>query len=136
VHGRLGGPAGDLYVVLRVEPHERFERNGTDVLSEEAIGYPQAVLGTTLEIDTLHGPTALEVPPGTRSGTELRLRGQGIERLGRPAGRGDHLVRLEVRVPHPRELSEEEAELLRKLAETSGQQVKGRVLDKMKKMFG
>jgi hypothetical protein len=45
-------------------------------------------------------------------------------------------VRLEVRVPHPRELSEEEAELLRKLAETSGQQVKGRVLDKMKKMFG
>jgi molecular chaperone DnaJ len=76
------------------------------------------------------------VPPGTRSGTELRLRGQGIERLGRPAGRGDHLVRLEVRVPHPRELSEEEAELLRKLAETSGQQVKGRVLDKMKKMFG
>lgn len=135
-HGRLGGPAGDLYVVLRVEPHERFERNGTDVLSEEAIGYPQAVLGTTLEVDTLHGPTALEVPPGTRSGTELRLRGQGIERLGRPAGRGDHVVRLEVRVPHPRELSEEEAELLRKLAETSGQQVKGRVLDKMKKMFG
>jgi molecular chaperone DnaJ len=135
-HGRLGGPAGDLYVVLRVEPHERFERSGTDVLAEESIGYAQAVLGATIEVDTLHGPQPLEVPPGTRSGTELRLRGQGIERLGRPAGRGDHVARLEVRVPHPRELSEEEGELLRKLAEISGQQVKGRVFDKVKKMFG
>jgi molecular chaperone DnaJ len=135
-HGRLGGPTGDLYVVLRVEPHERFERHGTDVLSEESIGYAQAVLGSTLEVDTLHGPQPLEVPPGTRSGTELRLRGQGIERLGRPAGRGDHAVRLEVRVPHPRELSEEQVELLRKLAEVSGQPVRERVRDKVKKMFG
>lgn len=135
-HGRLGGPAGDLYVVLRVEPHERFERSGTDVLAEESVGYAQAVLGATIEVDTLHGPQPLEVPPGTRSGTELRLRGQGIERLGRPAGRGDHVARLEVRVPHPRELGEEEGELLRKLAEISGQPVRERVRDKVKKMFG
>ncbi|HUO86445.1 MAG TPA: DnaJ C-terminal domain-containing protein, partial [Thermoanaerobaculia bacterium] len=133
--GRFGGPTGDLYVVLRVAPHERFERHGVDVFSEEKIGYAQAVLGATLEVDTLHGPTALEVSPGTPSGHQLRLRGQGIERLGRPAGRGDHVVRLDVDVPHPRDLSEEEIEVLRKLAELSAQPVRGRVLDKVKKMF-
>ncbi|HEX6202861.1 MAG TPA: DnaJ C-terminal domain-containing protein, partial [Thermoanaerobaculia bacterium] len=135
-HGRFGGPPGDLYVVLRVEPHERFERHGTEVYATETIGYPQAVLGATIEVDTLHGPQSLEVPPGTASGTELRLRGEGIERLGRPAGRGDHVVRLEVRVPHPRELGEDEVELLRRLAELRGQSVRDRVRDKVKKMFG
>jgi molecular chaperone DnaJ len=134
-HGRRGGPPGDLFVLLRVEPHERFRREGAEVWGEEVVSYAQAVLGTTLTVDTLHGEATLEVPAGTPHGREFRLRGKGIDRLGAP-GRGDHVVRVEVRVPHPRELSEEEVELLRRLAEIGEQPVKGRVLDKVKKMFG
>ena len=133
--GRYGGPAGDLYVLLRVEPHERFRREGAEVWIEVTVSYPQAVLGTALPVETLHGEVALEVPPGTHHGREIRLHGKGIERLG-GIGRGDHVVRVEVRVPHPRELGEEEVELLRRLAEMGDQPVKGRVFDKVKKMFG
>ncbi|HEX2253562.1 MAG TPA: molecular chaperone DnaJ [Thermoanaerobaculia bacterium] len=134
-HGRHGGPAGDLYVVLRVEPHERFLRDGTTVFSAVSIGFPQAVLGTKIDVETLHGESPLEVPPGTPAGKEFRLRGQGIDRLG-GGGRGDHVVRVDVDVPHPKDLSEEEVELLRQLAELGGQSVRGKVLDRVKKMFG
>ncbi len=134
-HGRLGGPAGDLYVVLRVQPHERFVRQGADVFSEVEIAYPQAVLGGTVGVETLHGEVPLEVPAGSPGGREFRLRGQGIPRLG-GGGRGDHVVRVAVRVPHPRELSEEEGELLRRLAEIGDHPVREKVLDRVKKMFG
>ena len=134
-HGRHGGPPGDLYVVISVEPHERFVREGTTVLSEETVGYPQAVLGATVEVDTLHGPASLEIPPGTPPGHEFRLRGKGIDKIGR-GGRGDHVVRMNVDVPHPRSLSEEETELLRKLAELGAYPVREKVFDKVKKMFG
>ena len=134
-HGRRGGPAGDLYVVLAVQPHERFQRDGTTILSEEEIGYAQAVLGASVEVETVHGEATLEVPPGTAGGSEFRLRGKGVDRVG-GGGRGDHVVRVAIRVPHPRELSEEEAELLRKLAELSGQTVREGMFEKVKKMFG
>lgn len=135
-HGRFGGPAGDLYVVLAVEPHERFERDGPHVFSRLTVSYPQAVLGAPLTVATLHGETNLEVPAGTAHGREFRLRGQGIERLDR-SGRGDHVVRVEVEVPHPRDVSEEEVALLRQLAELRGEPVKADgVLDRVKKMFG
>ena len=135
-HGRHGGPPGDLYVVFSVAPHERFRREGETVLSEVTISYPKAVLGGPLEVDTLHGETTLEIPPGTPHGKELRLRGQGIERLG-GGGRGDHVVRVEVQVPHPRDLADEERELLRRLAELRGEPVRsGKVMERMKKMFG
>lgn len=135
-HGGLGGLAGDLYVVLSVQPHQRFVREGATVLSEETIGYPQAVLGASVEIDTVHGPTSLEIPPGTPPGHEFRLRGKGIEKIGR-GGKGDHLVRVQVDVPHPRDLSDEEAELLRRLAELRGTPVREKVLERVKKkVFG
>jgi molecular chaperone DnaJ len=133
-HGRHGGPPGDLYVVISVEPHERFVREGATVLSEESVGFPQAVLGATVEVDTLHGPVSLEVPPGTPHGHEFRLRGKGIARIG--GGKGDHLVRMKIDVPHPRDLTEEETEVLRKLAELRAYPVREKVLDKVKKMFG
>ena len=134
-HGRHRGPAGDLYVVLRVAPHERLRREGPHVLSELAISYPQAVLGASVEVETLHGTSTVEVPPGTEEGQQFRLRGEGIPRLdGR--GRGDHVVFAKIAVPRPGDLSEEQIELLRQLAELEGTPVREGVLERMrKKMF-
>ena len=131
-HGLLGGPQGDLYVVMHVEPHETFRREGPHVLSELEIAYPQAVLGAEVEVETLHGKSAVEVPPGAQHGQEFRLRGEGIERLDR-GGRGDHLVFLRVRVPHPRELDEERVDLLRRLAEAEGTPVREGWIERLKK---
>lgn len=135
--GRLGGPRGDLYVVLTVKPHKRFRRDGANVYSRHAISYSQAVLGTSVEIDTLRGKRGLEVPPGTAYGRDFRLRGEGIDRLD-ASGRGDHVVSVEIAVPHPRDLSDEEHHLLRRLAELRGQPVREdrTVLDRVKDLFG
>ncbi len=136
-HGRKGGPTGDLYVDIGVRPHDTFHRQGPHVLSEVEIDYPQAVLGATVEVATLHGPEKLEIPPGTAPGRQFRLRGKGIERLDR-AGSGDHVVAVALRVPHPRSLSEQQTDLLRALAESQGKAVKGGgkgVLEKVKSLF-
>lgn len=136
-HGRSGGPPGDLYVVVQVRPHLRFRRDGSTVLSRVTISYPQAVLGANIEVDTLHGVAPLEIPAGTPHGRDFRLRSQGIDRLS-GGGRGDHVVTVEVEVPNPRNLSDEEVTLLRRLAEISGQPVKEErgVFDKVKNLFG
>lgn len=135
-HGRKGGPTGDLYVDIVVRPHERFQRQGPHVLSRVEIDYPQAVLGATVEIPTLYGPEKLEIPPGTAAGHQFRLRGKGIERLDR-AGRGDHVAEVALHVPHPKSLSDEQVELLRSLAASTGKRVRGEkgVLDKVKSLF-
>jgi molecular chaperone DnaJ len=136
-HGRHGGPPGDLYVVLQVRPHARLTRDGSTVFGRVAVSFPQAVLGAAVDVETVHGTTTLDVPAGTQHGKEFRLRGQGIQRLD-GGGRGDHVVMVEVEVPHPRELSEEETDLLRRLAELSGRPVKEerKVFDRVKNLFG
>jgi molecular chaperone DnaJ len=118
--GPRGGAAGDLYVHLRVSPHERFERDGSNLLSELRLPYTQAVLGAVVPFDTLDGHEDLEVPPGTASGTVFRLRGNGVPHLERRS-RGDLLVNVVVDVPT--ELSEEEERLLRQFAEMRGEPV-------------
>jgi len=136
-HGRRGGPAGDLYVVLQARPHKVFRRDGATVLSRQSISYPQAVLGTSVEIDTLHGKSTLDVPAGTQHGRDFRVRGQGISRLD-GSGKGDHVVTVEVEVPSPRNLSAEELQLLRRLAEIGGHPVKEEkgVIERVKNLFG
>lgn len=137
-HGRRGGPAGDLYVVVQVRPHLRFRRDGSTVFSKFTISYPQAVLGTSVEVDTLHGKSTLEIPAGTSHGRDFRLRHQGIERLD-GSGKGDHVVTVEVEVPNPRSLSEEELQLLRRMAEIRGETIREErgVFDRVKKnLFG
>ena len=117
-HGRHGGPPGDLFVVIDVEPHERFSRRDADVLSSVTIGFPQAVLGCAVDVETLHGTAVLEVPPATAHGSTFVLRSEGIPRIdGR--GRGNHIVEVRLNVPAPRDLSESELEHLRALAELS-----------------
>ena len=136
-HGRRGGPAGDLYVVLSLAPHARFERDGAHVLSEVEIGFAQAVLGATVEVETLHGAKELEIPAGTKQGEQFRLRGQGIPRLG-SSSRGDHVALVTIRVPRSSDLSDEHRELLRKLGELEGRPVreKSGVLDRVRDLFG
>lgn len=134
--GRRGGRRGDLYVMIHVAAHERFERDGADVWSELELSFPQAALGAAVEVETLHGPVALDVPAGTQPGREFRLRGKGMPRLG-ASGRGDHRVRVAIAVPDPRRLSEEQTTLLRRLAELEGKPVKEDrgVLDKVRDLF-
>ncbi len=135
-HGMRGGPPGDLEVWLNVEPHERFERDGSDVHEKIHLGYPQLVLGASIEVKTLHGAESVRVPGGTPTGHQFRLRGQGISYL-RGDGRGDHIVHIALKVPRPKDLSEEQLELLRQMAELEETEVSEhhRVLDKVKNLF-
>lgn len=112
--GDQGAPHGDLHVVIRVQSHERFHREGADLLTEQPISIAQAALGTKLELETLDGTVTLDVPPGSESGTRLRLRGKGMPRL-QGGGRGDIHVRLRVVVP--KKLSGKAKDLLEQLGE-------------------
>lgn len=118
--GPRGGAPGDLYVHLRVRPHPRFERDGADLHSTVMLPYTQAVLGTTLQFETLDGTEEIEIPRGTASGTVFRLAGRGVPHLERRS-RGDLLVEIVVAVPT--EVSEDEEDLLRRLAELRGELV-------------
>lgn len=113
--GRFGGPAGDLYVVLSVEAHPFFERDGNDLHYALPISFPQATLGTEIEIPTLEGETKLKIPEGTQSGKEFRLRNKGVPVLN-DHGRGDLIVQVVVQVPT--KLNKMQKELMRQLGET------------------
>lgn len=95
--GVRGGPAGNLYVVVRVRPDDLFGRTGDNLTLTVPITFAEAVLGTDLRVPTLDGPVTLRVPPGTPSGRTLRARGRGVPR--RDGTAGDLLVTLEVVVP-------------------------------------
>jgi molecular chaperone DnaJ len=97
--GTLGGPRGDILVVMDVEPDPRFERHGDDLVFNLAVTMSQAALGASVEVPTIvDGPATLEVPAGVQSGQALRLRGKGMPRL-RGSGRGDQVVRVLVWTP-------------------------------------
>ncbi|MBI4217936.1 MAG: molecular chaperone DnaJ, partial [Elusimicrobia bacterium] len=111
--GLEGGTAGDLYVVIHVEPDPRFERRDDDILIENKISITQASLGAEIEVISLDGHTTLRIPPGTQTGTVFRVREKGIPHLG-GRGRGDLLVKIVVEVPA--RLSDKQKELLKELA--------------------
>jgi molecular chaperone DnaJ len=134
--GRYGGPSGDLYVVLQVKKHKFFERDGDDLHCVMPISFPQAALGTELEIETLEGFETIKVPEGVQSGREFRLRGKGVPHLNE-RGKGDLIV--EVRVATPTKLTKEQRELIRQLSATmvveNAPESRG-LFGKMKDMFG
>lgn len=118
--GPRGGAPGDLYVHLRVRPHDRYRRQDDDLVTEVPISIAQASLGTKVVLQTLDGEEDLAIPAGTQPGHEFVLRGRGVPRLhGR--GRGD--LRAVVRVDVPTKLSSDEAELLRQFAHGRGEEV-------------
>jgi len=111
--GENGGPSGDLYVFLEVEPHEFFDRHDDDLYCQISISFTQAALGTKVEIPTLTGSEKLKIPKGTQPGTIFRLKGKGISHL-RGAGRGDQII--ETMVIIPKELTKRQEELLNEFA--------------------
>ena len=113
--GRYGGPPGDLYVILAVKKHKFFERDGDDLHCVMPISFPQASLGTELQIETLEGPETIKVPEGTQNGREFKLRGKGVPHLNE-RGKGDLVV--EIRVATPTKLTRQQRELMKQLEET------------------
>lgn len=133
--GKNGGPYGDLYVAVRVEPSDKFIRQGTEIYYELPISFVQAALGDEIKVPTVHGDVKLKVPAGTQSHTNFRLREKGAPDV-RTGQMGDQHV--EVKVVTPKKLSQRERELYQELAKESGQSVKANdsgFFDKMKDIF-
>lgn len=131
--GVRGGRAGDLYVAIRIAPHEVFQRAGSDLACEVPVAMTVAALGGTVEIPTLEGPEAVEIEPGTQAGEVIRLRGRGMPRLER-RGRGE-LVAL-LRVVTPTGLTEEQEELLRRFASLRKEETSSKsMFDRIKEAF-
>ena len=117
---RPDGTRGDLYLRVAVAPDSRFERHEADLHTTATIGLSEAMLGANVNVSTLSGSTlTVRVPPETRDGARLRLRGQGLPQAGSNQ-RGDILVRI--RVQFPQDLSHREQALFRELAELRGEQ--------------
>lgn len=113
--GYLGGPPGDLYIYITVQPHKFFSRHGDDVYCDFSITFGQAALGAELEVPTIEGNVKLTIPEGTQTGTTFRMRGRGFPKLhGR--GRGDQ--HLKVKVVTPTHLTEEQKQLFLQLDDT------------------
>src|SRR5690606_13312551 len=108
--GINGGPPGDLFVVVRIKPHEFFKREGDHIYLELPISIAQAALGDEIDVPTVHGKVALKIPPGTQSGKIFRLRGKGVPNV-HGYGHGDQHV--QVRVVIPTKLTQRQKELLR-----------------------
>lgn len=132
--GTNGGPSGDLYVNIRVNPHSTFKRKGYDIYIDEHISFAKATLGAEIKVPTIDGDVKYEIPAGTQSGTMFRLRGKGIPAVnGR--GRGDQLVNIIVDIP--KSLNEKQKEALRLFMEASGEMVdEGGKKSFMDKFFG
>jgi len=135
--GTVGGPPGNLYVFVTVEPHEFFVRQDNNIILDLTINVAQATLGDRIRVPTLDSEEELVIPAGTQTGDVFRLRGRGVPYLRR-AGRGDQLVVVTAAIP--KKLTERQRELFQELGETLGResisrQEKG-FLDRVKEAFG
>jgi molecular chaperone DnaJ len=142
--GSAGGPAGNLYVVVHVQEHEFFRRDGLNLFCEIPVNFTTVALGGEIQVPTLDGPDNVKVPEGTATGTTLRLRGKGMPDVnGR--GRGDLFATVQVQTP--RKLSKEQRQVLEQLAKTLPQerfeprkhqdeQDERNLFDRVKDMFG
>jgi molecular chaperone DnaJ len=133
--GLYGGPPGDLYVVLHTKEHPFFQREGKHLYCVVPISFPQAALGTELQVPTLDGDFALKIPEGTQTGTTFKARGKGVPVLnGR--GRGD--LYIEVKVQTPAKLNSRQRELLEELGtmtSVENKPVSASLLRKVKDIF-
>ena len=114
--GRRGGPSGDLYVVIHVDEHEHFQRDGQTIYLRLPVSMVRAALGCEADVPTIHGSAKLKIPAGAQSGERFTLRGEGVPSL-RGSGKGDMVV--EIQVQTPTKLTKEQKELLREFDELS-----------------
>jgi molecular chaperone DnaJ len=135
--GSLGGPAGNLYVFIAVQPHEYFVRKDNNIILELSINVAQAALGDAINVPTLDGDHELGIPAGTQTGDVFRLKARGVPYLRRP-GRGDQLVVVDVTIP--KKLSKEQRKLFEELGETLGKEIIAQrergFLDQVKEALG
>ena len=135
--GVNGGPPGDLYLVLKVEPHEHFTRQRDDLYVSVPISFSQAALGTELNIPTLQGPEKMTIPEGTQTGTVFQIKRAGFSVLGRPNSYGK--LHVQVVVDTPTKLTKRERELFDELAGIYAEKVgdgNGKsIFQKMKDLF-
>lgn len=110
--GERGAPSGDLYLRIKLRPHNKFVRDNYDIRTEQKISIKQAVLGDKIEVETIYGTVKLKIPEGTQSGTIFKLREKGIQKL-RNRGIGDHFVKIIVNIP--KGLSRKKAQILEEL---------------------
>ncbi|HJE14891.1 MAG TPA: molecular chaperone DnaJ [Lapidilactobacillus dextrinicus] len=118
--GENGGPYGDLYIVFRVKPSDKYQRDGTEIYITIPITFPQATLGDEIKVDTVHGPVSLKIPAGTQSGTKFRLRGKGAPHL-RSKQMGDETVT--VNVTTPKHLNDKQKEALMEFVRAGGDKI-------------
>ncbi len=111
--GLGGAPRGDLFLKVRLKPHPYYTLKGDDIETEAAIRPDQAILGAKIPVKTIDGEVSVTVPPGSRNGSKLRLRGKGFP--GKSGTRGNHYIKLVIDIPP--DLSSEEKDLYRKLQE-------------------
>ena len=116
--GANGAPPGDLFVVINVAPHERFQRNQNDLITSAKISFVQAALGGRITVDGIEGPEALQIPPGTQYGTQLRIPNKGVPHYRRSYS-GDLVVAIEVETP--KHLNAAEREKLEEFAKLRGE---------------
>jgi len=119
--GERGGPSGDLFIFIYVEPHDFFSREGDEIVCQIPISFPQAALGAEMEIPTLNGKKKISIPKGTESGEIFRIKGEGFPRL-KGYGRGDQLVQVIVKTP--KNLTKRQEEILREFEEGGGRKEK------------
>ncbi|MFH2103380.1 MAG: molecular chaperone DnaJ [Chloroflexota bacterium] len=134
--GVNGGPQGNLYLLIQVQPHKYFKRRENDILLNLDINVAQAVLGADIQVPTLEGDEKLKIPSGTQPGKVFTLKGRGVPYI-RKNGRGDQRVIVNVEIPA--KLNKEQRELFEKLAETLGTTVKPQekgVLDWLNEVLG
>ncbi|MBP3891038.1 MAG: molecular chaperone DnaJ [Solobacterium sp.] len=131
-HGSNGGPNGDLYVEVHIKPHEKFLREGNNIILEIPITAVDATLGTTIDVPTIHGEVAMKIPAGTQEGTVMRLKGKGIPSL-RTGKTGDQLCSIHIEVD--KKLTAREKELYKELQKLQEETGKETLWKRFKKQF-
>lgn len=134
--GERGGPNGDLYIEVIVEASKTFTREGNSIHINQDISYLEAILGASIEVETVYGPVTLDIPAGTQPNAILRLRGKGVKDL-RTGNVGDQYIHFNVIIPTS--INKEERELLEKLASATDARYKKKgkesIFDRIKKTF-
>jgi molecular chaperone DnaJ len=127
--GLHGGPAGDLYLIVRTGTHPVFQRVGDDIHITIPVTVPEASLGAKVDVPTIDGRAQLKIPPGTQSGQKLRLRERGVENAQKPDQRGDQIVTVNVVVPALQD--ERSREIMRELAKLNNQDPRVELFNKI-----
>ena len=120
--GERGGPPGDLFVFIYVEPHDFFSREADDILCQIPISFPQAALGAEIEVPTLNGKKNITIPKGTEHGEIIRLKGEGFSKT-RGFGSGDQIVQVIIKTP--KNLTNRQEEIMREFEELSKKKDRG-----------